>query len=90
MEIIAKSLSGGAGSERPVLDRNGLGGAFDFSLERTPEIRGPVKPGVEAQLDQPGPTFEQALREQLGFKLIAKKGSQSVLALDHVQRPSEN
>jgi uncharacterized protein (TIGR03435 family) len=90
MEFIAKSLSGGAGSERPLLDRTGLGGAFDFSLEWTPEIRGPVKPGVEAQLDQSGPTFEQALREQLGLKLVAKKGSQSVLVLDHVERPSEN
>jgi uncharacterized protein (TIGR03435 family) len=73
-----------------MLDRTGLGGTFDFNLEWTPEIRGPVKPSVDAQLDHSGPTFEEALREQLGLKLESQKGSLSVFVLDHVERPSGN
>jgi len=90
MAFIAKALSGGTGSERPMIDRSGLSGNFDFTLEWTPEIRGPVKPGVEAQLDLSGPTFEEALRDQLGLKLVSQKGTVSVVVLDHVEHPSEN
>jgi uncharacterized protein (TIGR03435 family) len=90
IDFIAKSLSGGTGLGRPLVDRTGLSGTFDFNLEWTPEIRGPVKPSVEAQLDQSGPTFEQALREQLGLKLVSQKGSVSIFVLDHVEHPSEN
>ena len=90
IEFIAKSLSAGTSSGRPMLDRTGLTGTFDFSLEWTPEIRGPVKPGVEAQLDPSGPTFEQALRDQLGLKLESQKVSLPVFVLDHVEHPSEN
>jgi uncharacterized protein (TIGR03435 family) len=90
LDFIAKSLSAGTSSGLPMVDRTGLGGTFDFNLEWTPEIRGPVKPSVDAQLDHSGPTFEEALREQLGLKLESQKGSLSVFVLDHVERPSGN
>ena len=49
--------------DRPVLDRTGLSGGFDFILEWLPEPKGPVP--VDTPHDDAGPTFQQALREQL-------------------------
>jgi uncharacterized protein (TIGR03435 family) len=69
-----------------VLDRTGIGGRFDFSLEFTPEFAGPV----DFQPDASGPTFQQALREQLGLKLEPQTGPVQVLVIDHVEHPSEN
>jgi uncharacterized protein (TIGR03435 family) len=89
LEFLAKAFTGGTGSERTLVDGTGLSGNFDFSLEWAPEIRGPVKPGEEAP-DPSGPSFEEALREQLGFKLEPKKSSVVVLVLDRVEHPSGN
>lgn len=42
------------------------------------------------QPDADGPTFLNALREQLGLKLTSAKGQAQVLVIDHIERPSEN
>lgn len=77
--------------DRPVLDRTGLSGTFDFILEWTPERREPASPGVDSQPDLPvGPTFQQALREQLGLKLDAQKGPIDIIVVDRLEHPSEN
>ena len=76
--------------DRPVLDRTGLSGTFDFLLEYAPERRGPAPPRPESEPDDPGPTFQQALREQLGLKLESQRGAVDVLVIDRVERPSEN
>jgi uncharacterized protein (TIGR03435 family) len=47
-------------------------------------------PGADPESDSVGPSFEEALREQLGIKLQAQKGPVSVPILDHVERPSVN
>jgi bla regulator protein BlaR1 len=43
-----------------------------------------------ASSDVMGPTLLEALREQLGLKLVSKTGSIEMLVVDHVERPSEN
>jgi uncharacterized protein (TIGR03435 family) len=88
--FIATSLSGGTSSGRTMVDRTGLEGKFDFNLEWSLEV--PVRPGAETPVDQPpqGPTFEVALREQLGLKLESQKGPVPVWAIDHVERPTGN
>jgi len=51
----------------------------------------PARP--EAGGGQPGPdgpTFQNALREQLGLKLTSAKGQAQILVIDHIERPSEN
>jgi uncharacterized protein (TIGR03435 family) len=58
--------------DRPVLDRTGLSGSYDFILEWTPERRGPPQ-GASSESDDSGPTFQQALKEQLGLKLESQK-----------------
>jgi uncharacterized protein (TIGR03435 family) len=90
MGLIASLLPGAGNLGRLVVDRTGLTGTFDFSLEWTPELNGPLPPGVDFEPDPSGPTFLDALKEQLGLKLEATKGRVEVFVVDHVERPSEN
>ena len=75
--------------ERPVVDRTGLDGRFDIMIEWAADLSSPFPPfGVEP--DAAGPTFIDALREELGLKLEPIKGPIQVLVIDHVEQPSDN
>jgi uncharacterized protein (TIGR03435 family) len=74
--------------DRPVLDRTGLRGKYDFSIEWTPQLR-EVPPG-NARADGAGPTLQEALKEQLGLKLKPITGPVTVFVLDHIEEPSPN
>jgi uncharacterized protein (TIGR03435 family) len=50
----------------------------------------PPTPNADAPEAPPGPTFLEALREQLGLKLESTKAPLPILVVDHVERPSEN
>lgn len=80
-DILATSEVG-----RPVVDKTGLAGTFDFTLEWAPNR--PANP--DFQPDPLGPTYIEAIRDQLGLKLESTKGPLSVPVLDHVERPEEN
>ena len=71
---------------RPVADRTGLTGAFDFDLQWT---SGPVAPaaGPTAPADD-GPSIFVALQEQLGLRLEPGRAPFDVLVVDSVQRPT--
>jgi uncharacterized protein (TIGR03435 family) len=75
---------------RPVVDKTGLSGPFDFDLNWTPSwARDPSfdrsrLPGV----DVTGPDLFTAVQEQLGLKFVAEKDDQSVLLIDHVEQPT--
>jgi uncharacterized protein (TIGR03435 family) len=88
--FIADTFSAGTNLGRPMIDQTGLSGKFDFTLEWAQERRDPAAPGAAVQPDTSGPSFEEALREQLGIKLQPQKGAVSVLVVDQVERPSEN
>lgn len=88
MAFIADSLSAGANLGRPMIDKTGLTGTVDFSLEFTPEIRVPLPPGAEVPVD--GLSFQEALRDQLGIRLQPDKSSTSVVVLDHIEHPAAN
>lgn len=79
---------------RPVLNKTGLTGDFDFKLKWTPdEGRGQMPggaPGDAAPPDASGPSIFTALQEQLGLKLESQKGPVDTLVIDHVEKPSEN
>ena len=92
MEMIATSLTNPQvlGVDRPVIDNTGLAGKYDFIVEFTPQISGPLPPGVNFQPDESGPTFLEALKEQLGLKLDSQTGPVPVIVIDHVEPPSEN
>ena len=75
---------------RPVLDRTGLTGAFDFVVEFTPEFPNATPQVNDPEQATPSLPFLDALREQLGLKVESQKGSVAVLVADHVEHPSEN
>ena len=81
MEWFASVLAGVLG--RPVLDRTGFTGSFEVHLEFAS-----VAPGDDT--DNTKPSIFTALEEQLGLRLEPQKGSEEVLVIDHVERPSEN
>jgi uncharacterized protein (TIGR03435 family) len=87
LAFIADTFSAGAGFDRPMIDATGLTGTFDFTLEFAQERRAN---GAVPDADPTGPTFAEALRDQLGIKLQPQKGLVNVPVLDHVERPSAN
>jgi uncharacterized protein (TIGR03435 family) len=90
VQFIADYFSGVSSCGRQFLDRTGLGGNVDFNLEWKREYDGPAPPGVKSPPDMPGPTFQAALREQLGLRLQAQKAPIDVIVIDHVEHPSGN
>jgi uncharacterized protein (TIGR03435 family) len=91
MELIASSMTGGvSGLNRPVLDRTGLTGKFDFAIEFSPQPDVPSAPGANFRPDPTGPTFMEALKEQLGLKLEPLTGPFDALVIDNVEEPSAN
>ena len=97
------SLPGLAGQltlylDRPVLDRTGIQGRWDFTLQWTPAPNesSPQAMGLPPRAEPPrpadsnGPSIFTALREQLGLKLESTKGPVDILVIEHVERASEN
>lgn len=90
LPFIADSLGAAPGQGRPLLDQTGLTGTFDFVLEWMPDPQG-AQPGTDAAPDpSTALSFEQALRDQLGLKLEARKGPVEMLVVDRIEHPSEN
>jgi uncharacterized protein (TIGR03435 family) len=79
--------------DKPVVDKTGIAGTFDFELKWAPDesqfngmgFRVPVPDGTA-----PLPGLFTAIQEQLGLKLEPQKIPAEVLVIDHVERPSEN
>ena len=74
------------GIDRPIVDRTGLGGTFDLSVEWS-LARDSAQPPA-TQVEDIGPTFLEALREQLGLKLKSTKRAVDVIVIDHIERPT--
>lgn len=74
---------------RPVLNRTGLTGRFDFILYWAQEPPTPLPPESEAN-PPAGPTFVGALKDQLGLKLESTTGSVEKIVVDHVEEPTPN
>ncbi len=90
IEMLAGALANQL--RRPVLDRTGLAGTFDFKLEWAPQADLSPKPNADAPAaaDASGPSIFTALEEQLGLRLESTRGPVDVLVIDRVERPSEN
>jgi uncharacterized protein (TIGR03435 family) len=76
--------------DRPVVDKTGLTGRYDFNLEWAPDetqFGGEVPPAsAEAQA---APLFS-AIQQQLGLRLEATRGAIQALVVDKAERPSAN
>ncbi|MGA3101656.1 MAG: M56 family metallopeptidase [Terracidiphilus sp.] len=77
--MLALNLSSTLG--QVVVDKTGLQGSYDFTLEWAPEGADP---------SDPRPSIFTAFEEQLGLKLVEAKGPIEVLIVDHVEKPSPN
>jgi uncharacterized protein (TIGR03435 family) len=80
------------GLDRPLVDKTGIPGKFDFhlnfALEDPSRILIPDK--AAAPLDGAvGPSIFTAI-EDLGLKLEATKGPGTFLVIDSIERPTEN
>jgi uncharacterized protein (TIGR03435 family) len=90
MELIAISIGEGEGVDRPVLDKTGLTGMFDFAIEFTPQLNASSPPGASSRRDLTGPTFLEALREQLGLRLEPQTGPFDFFIISYVEESSTN
>jgi uncharacterized protein (TIGR03435 family) len=76
--------------DRPVVNKTGLAGRYDFDLSWAPDASQfggevPVAPPTASS-----PPFFTAVREQLGLRLVATRGPADALVIDQVARPSPN
>ena len=76
--------------DRPVVDRTGLTGRYDFDLEWAPDetqFGGEVPP---ASSEAPSAPLFSAIQQQLGLRLEATRGPVEALVVDKAERPSAN
>ena len=80
--------------DRPVVDKTGLPGRYDFTLTWTPDDSqfrglGVQVPAPSTDVNAP-PGLFTAIQEQLGLKLESMSAPVEVLVIDRVEKPSEN
>jgi uncharacterized protein (TIGR03435 family) len=76
--------------DRPVVDKTGLSGKYDFDLEWTPDETQFGGQGPPATPESTKPDLFAAIQRQLGLRLEATKGMVAVLVIDRAERPSAN
>ena len=71
---------------KPVLDRSGLVGTYDFNIDF---MRRPDEP--DQKMDENATPFLTAFQAQLGLRLESKKVPVDVIVIDHIEKtPTEN
>jgi uncharacterized protein (TIGR03435 family) len=74
----------------PVLDRTGIGGAYDFHIEMAASNL-EMKMNIEKRQADPDAAPVAAALQRVGLKLEARKGPTEVLAIDHAEKvPTAN
>ena len=76
--------------DKPVVDRTGLQGRFDFILELPAGIISLIPKPPDPDDPPKGTPLLNAVREQLGLKLERSRGEVRTLIIDHVERPADN
>jgi len=82
-------------ARRPVIDKTGLTGMYDFALKFAPETAGTpgpfaLMPGgpTVPPIDPDAPSFVTAVQEQLGLKLENARGPVEVVVIDTFEKPT--
>lgn len=95
MGQLASALSSNLGAT--VVDRTGLDGRFDVSMQWTPDPSSrpligksgePLPPPPTDAI--PGPSIFTVLQEKLGLKLESQKVPVEIIVIDHAERPTAN
>jgi uncharacterized protein (TIGR03435 family) len=81
----------GSQLDRPVLDKTGLTGKYDFSIEFAPNLPPGQLPPPTDNASEPSPTLVDALERQLGLRLVANKAKLDLLVIDKAEKtPTAN
>jgi uncharacterized protein (TIGR03435 family) len=99
LDFLAQMLSQQVG--RPVIDKTDLKGAYEFTLEWTPDPAQSLEPGFSGPGEPPRPDSPApaevngtsvfvAIQEQLGLKLESQKAPVEIIVIESVEKPSEN
>jgi uncharacterized protein (TIGR03435 family) len=82
-------------ARRPVIDKTGLTGMYDFALKFAPETAGTAGPfGLlppgppPTAIDPDAPNLFTAVQEQLGLKLESTRGPVEVVVIDKFEKPT--
>ncbi|HEY4363911.1 MAG TPA: TIGR03435 family protein [Bryobacteraceae bacterium] len=75
---------------RPVLDKTGLSGTYDFTLLISDSQVTSLPPDQSKRAIFNWPSLFTDLQEQLGLKLDPQKAQADFATIDHVAKPSEN
>jgi uncharacterized protein (TIGR03435 family) len=79
--------------DRPVVDRTGLQGRFDFTLSWTPDESQYRQAGIQvppAPADAKLPGLFTAIQEQIGLRFESVTAPVEVIVIDSVEKPSQN
>jgi uncharacterized protein (TIGR03435 family) len=86
MPLIVSTFTSLGNLGRPVIDQTDLKGQFDWFVEFLPEY----PPGVNLPPEASGPSFLDAIKDQLGIRLISQKGPFDYILVDHIEHPTQN
>jgi bla regulator protein blaR1 len=85
---------------RPVLDKTGLAGKYDYTLDYViegfafplaPSGQGPGPAAAPGNAGEPGPDLAAAIQQQLGLKLVRSKAMLDVIVIDKAEKmPTPN
>jgi uncharacterized protein (TIGR03435 family) len=93
MEKLSQTLSIALARElgRMVVDKTGIDGKYDLTLEWSPDDRSAKTTDPSNEISAPpGPSIFTAVQEQLGLRLESTKAPVQTLVIDHIEEPSEN
>jgi uncharacterized protein (TIGR03435 family) len=82
MEQLARQFSKANNVDRPVIDKTGLTGMYDYKLEWGDDTATTADPGVVSVFT--------AFQQQLGLRLQPADAPVQVLIIDHAEKASEN
>ena len=86
---VADALSQALG--RPVSDKTGLTGTYDFQFTWTPGLDEPQNRTENLAAPDPlGPSLFTAVQEQLGLRLTSVTAAVNVLIIDRAEKATEN
>ena len=75
---------------KPVLDRTGLEGSFDYKIEWSPDEMQLRSQEAPLETDGNAPSLAAALQQQVGLKLVSKKGPVDLIVVEKAERPRAN
>jgi uncharacterized protein (TIGR03435 family) len=81
--LSALASSFGSSTGRVVIDKTGLTGLYDITLNYMPQPQADAPPGTP-------PDLFTAVREQLGLKLEPDRAPLKVLVIDRIEKPAED